>query len=274
MDNNNKSSIGNTATGQCSRKTPKERDILIGTWLGSARFGPNSDENVVSAEIDETSILKYVVHNRNTQGGILERPSPVTQQHIVQHKPLNAMERRQYVKVRNEYESGSTIELSGADDLRAVRKAQEICREFESVGLGRHQGKRVRFEKESWLDYASNSGSSKSAAVPVFETQHPTLSQFQAPRQGEMIFHDGVEYTRSYNGMFQGKHVSSPRIIQIDGEDYLKYIVLTKASPFKRNPEWRRYDACITNKCYPLFTIKMSEVAVGLRTFSMIDLLM
>ncbi|KAF7941740.1 uncharacterized protein EAE97_006577 [Botrytis byssoidea] len=79
------------------------------------------------------------------------------------------MERREYVKVRNGYESGSTIELSGTDDLRAFRKAQGICREFESVGLGRHQGKRVRFEKENWLDYASNSGSSKSAVIPVFE---------------------------------------------------------------------------------------------------------
>ncbi|THV55266.1 hypothetical protein BGAL_0011g00450 [Botrytis galanthina] len=147
----------------------------------------------------------------------------------------------EYFKVRSNYESGSTIELSGADDLRAVRKAQEIFREFESVGLGRHQRKRIRFEKESQLDYVSNSGSSKSAAIPVFEnattspmtpTQNPTLSQFQAPRNDGMIFHDGVEYTRRYNGMFQGKHVSSPSVIQIDGEDYLKYIVLTKASPF------------------------------------------
>ncbi|TGO44314.1 hypothetical protein BCON_0547g00020 [Botryotinia convoluta] len=141
MDDNDKTLIENTAAGQCSRKTPKERDALIGTWWGSARFGPISNENFVGANIDETGILKYV----NTQGGVVERPFPGTQQHrgvllaearirwYPHLKPLSAMERRGYVKVRNKYDSGSTIELSGADDLRAVREAQETVRKFESI---------------------------------------------------------------------------------------------------------------------------------------------
>ncbi|KAF7923952.1 hypothetical protein BELL_0195g00030 [Botrytis elliptica] len=339
MDNNDTTSIENAAAGQYSRKTPKERDVLIGTWLGSAGFGPVSDENVVGAKIDETGILKYVVHSRNTRGGVLERPFPGAQQHrgILMReasirwyphlKPLSVMERREYVKVRNKYESGSTIELSGADDMKAVREAQEAVRRLEyaayqeenttdmvpvilprdtthqasnflerhstyssrqdSVDLERHQTKRIRFEKEKYA-----------TTTPITPTQHPTTathnlptaldvallsksvpvapstqvssinipassknqtqishdatnstntsdslvgpegvsplrtSQVHAPRHDKTIVHDGVEYSKRYNGMFQGKHVSVPSIVHLDGEDYLKYIVLTKASQF------------------------------------------
>jgi hypothetical protein len=44
--------------------------------------------------------------------------------------------------------------------------------------------------------------------------------------------YDGVKYERKANGPFTGKLVSQGTIINIDGEDYVEYRVLTKPSFF------------------------------------------
>jgi hypothetical protein len=49
---------------------------------------------------------------------------------------------------------------------------------------------------------------------------------------GEVKYHNGIKYERKQNGPFQGKLVSSPQILNIDGEDYVEYRVLTKPSFF------------------------------------------
>lgn len=48
----------------------------------------------------------------------------------------------------------------------------------------------------------------------------------------EVKYHNGIKYERKQNGPFQGKLVSSPQILSIDGEDYVEYRVLTKPSFF------------------------------------------
>ncbi|POR36181.1 Uncharacterized protein TPAR_03624 [Tolypocladium paradoxum] len=44
--------------------------------------------------------------------------------------------------------------------------------------------------------------------------------------------YDGVKYERKSTGPFMGKLVSQGTIINIDGEDYVEYRVLTKPSFF------------------------------------------
>lgn len=56
MDENEKTSIKNTAADQCSRKAPKEGDVFIGIWLSSAGFDPIDDENVVDRRNRHTHI--------------------------------------------------------------------------------------------------------------------------------------------------------------------------------------------------------------------------
>jgi len=48
----------------------------------------------------------------------------------------------------------------------------------------------------------------------------------------EAKFYDGVKYERKPTGPFVGKLVSQGTIINIDGEDYVEYRVLTKPSFF------------------------------------------
>jgi hypothetical protein len=53
-----------------------------------------------------------------------------------------------------------------------------------------------------------------------------------APPSDEVKFYNGIKYERKQSGPFQGKLVSSPQILSIDGEDYVEYRVLTKPSFF------------------------------------------
>lgn len=56
-----------------------------------------------------------------------------------------------------------------------------------------------------------------------------------APGSVEMVdsevrYHNGIKYERKQNGPFQGKLVSQAQILNIDGEDYVEYRILTKPS--------------------------------------------
>lgn len=44
----------------------------------------------------------------------------------------------------------------------------------------------------------------------------------------EVKYHNGIKYERKQNGPFQGKLVSQAQILNIDGEDYVEYRILTK----------------------------------------------
>lgn len=48
--------------------------------------------------------------------------------------------------------------------------------------------------------------------------------------ENEVKYHHGIKYERKQNGPFQGKLVSQAQILNIDGEDYVEYRVLTKPS--------------------------------------------
>jgi hypothetical protein len=52
------------------------------------------------------------------------------------------------------------------------------------------------------------------------------------PVDNEVKYYNGIKYERKANGPFQGKLVSNAQILQIDGEDYVEYRVLTKPSFF------------------------------------------
>lgn len=49
---------------------------------------------------------------------------------------------------------------------------------------------------------------------------------------GDVMMHQGIKYERKSNGPFKDRHVSQGTIINIDGEDYVEYRVLTKPTFF------------------------------------------
>ncbi|TGO15864.1 hypothetical protein BTUL_0035g00020 [Botrytis tulipae] len=70
-------------------------------------------------------------------------------------------------------------------------------------------------------------------------TQHPVTSPCSEPTASgssltndNVKIHDGIKYTRRQNGIFEGKHVGPPQLLNIDGEDYVEYRVLTKVTTF------------------------------------------
>lgn len=58
----------------------------------------------------------------------------------------------------------------------------------------------------------------------------PRPSTASVPPTEEVKYHNGIKYERKQTGPFQGKLVSSAQILNIDGEDYVEYRVLTKPS--------------------------------------------
>jgi hypothetical protein len=56
-----------------------------------------------------------------------------------------------------------------------------------------------------------------------------TMSPSLQP-DNEIKYHNGIKYERKKNGPFQGKLVSQPQILVIDGEDYVEYRILTQPS--------------------------------------------
>ena len=60
---------------------------------------------------------------------------------------------------------------------------------------------------------------------------HPTTSM-PSPHVDETKYHHGIKYERKKTGPFEGKLCSAPQILNIDGEDYIEYRVLTKPSFF------------------------------------------
>jgi hypothetical protein len=48
--------------------------------------------------------------------------------------------------------------------------------------------------------------------------------------ENEVRYHHGIKYERKPTGPFAGKLVSQAQILNIDGEDYVEYRVLTKPS--------------------------------------------
>ncbi|KAI8960664.1 hypothetical protein F5Y11DRAFT_261260 [Daldinia sp. FL1419] len=67
----------------------------------------------------------------------------------------------------------------------------------------------------------------------VWEAQE-TMRMGPASRQGngDVMMHQGIKYERKQNGPFKDRLVSQGTIINIDGEDYVEYRVLTKPSFF------------------------------------------
>jgi hypothetical protein len=66
----------------------------------------------------------------------------------------------------------------------------------------------------------------------VWVAQQAATMPAAGPVDNEVKYYNGIKYERKANGPFQGKLVSNAQILQIDGEDYVEYRVLTKPSFF------------------------------------------
>lgn len=62
--------------------------------------------------------------------------------------------------------------------------------------------------------------------------QAATVPRASSVVDNEVKYYNGIKYERKQNGPFQGKLVSQAQILNIDGEDYVEYRVLTKPSFF------------------------------------------
>ncbi|ATZ56326.1 hypothetical protein BCIN_13g01670 [Botrytis cinerea B05.10] len=67
---------------------------------------------------------------------------------------------------------------------------------------------------------------------PATSTHLEGTANGSSSTKDNVKIHDGITYTRRQNGMLKGIHLGAPRILNIDGEDYVEYRVLTKPSPF------------------------------------------
>lgn len=67
---------------------------------------------------------------------------------------------------------------------------------------------------------------------PATSTRLEATANDSSSTKDNVKIHNGITYTRRNNGMLKGNHVGPPQILNIDGEDYVEYRVLTKPSTF------------------------------------------
>ncbi|TEY73175.1 hypothetical protein BOTCAL_0082g00260 [Botryotinia calthae] len=67
---------------------------------------------------------------------------------------------------------------------------------------------------------------------PATSTHPEATANGRSLTNDNVRIYDGIIYMRRQNGIFKGKHVGPPQILHIDGEDYVEYRVLTKATTF------------------------------------------
>ncbi|KAF5869085.1 putative trna splicing endonuclease subunit protein [Botrytis fragariae] len=96
-----------------------------------------------------------------------------------------------------------------------------------------------KFSAERQLAKSMNKLNKTWEAQQEAKTQQPVTSPHsEAIASGSSLtndndkIHNGIKYTRRQNGVFEGKHVGPPQLLNIDGEDYVEYRVLTKAATF------------------------------------------
>ncbi|KAF7950130.1 hypothetical protein EAE96_007427 [Botrytis aclada] len=133
------------------------------------------------------------------------------------------MRQREYIKVRNKYGSGYTVEISSADDLKAVREAQENVRKFESVAQQEANTTTITpvISPQVKIHQASNSLG-----------RHSTYSSRQDSVHIERQKRKRTRFEKEKQLDYLGSMIHCPALfVQIDSEDHLKYFFSTKASP-------------------------------------------
>ncbi|TGO44303.1 hypothetical protein BCON_0549g00010 [Botryotinia convoluta] len=105
--------------------------------------------------------------------------------------------------------------------------------------LGDQSAPHKKLSAERQLAKSMNKLNKTWEAQQEAKTQQPITSpRSEAAASGSSLtndnvkIHGGIKYTRRQNGIFEGKHVGPPQLLNIDGEDYVEYRVLTKATTF------------------------------------------
>ncbi|KAJ6436208.1 DDE superfamily endonuclease, CENP-B-like protein [Purpureocillium lavendulum] len=131
------------------------------------------------------------------------------------------------------------------EDLQCIRQPAQACTNVsaaELVGdkakdqLARAEAAQVRVEShaESRERFAEAAAAAAAAATAAAESTLKMLREM-LPVEADASkdkFHNGVKYERKSTGLFIGKLASPGTIINIDGEDFVEYRVLTKPSSF------------------------------------------
>lgn len=105
--------------------------------------------------------------------------------------------------------------------------------------MGDQSAPHRRLSAERQLAKSMNKLNKTWEAQQEAKTQQPVTSPRPEPAASgssltndNVKIHGGIKYTRRQNGIFEGKHVGPPQLLNIDGEDYVEYRVLTKATTF------------------------------------------
>jgi hypothetical protein len=120
---------------------------------------------------------------------------------------------------------GGGGQFSESDNVQALQKIwqQKEAQRLKYVGGGAASGVLGAGHYANGAAYTGGSGSGGPLNAG---------GAGQATTSGDAKFYGGVQYDRKASGPFAGRLISQGTIINIDGEDYVEYRVLTKPSFF------------------------------------------
>lgn len=192
-----------------------------------------SDKERKVNELKAVQKAKAVVAEQKLNGRIA--PEPQAPERVVPE-----MELRQSARFENKVSSKhqpvdeSAILLSQKEKSEARERQLEKTRKEVAMAEAAQRDSEPDIHEAAHMELKNNIKKLNKVWVAQQQvTMSGTMSPaFQpAPQaENEVRYHNGIKYERKPTGPFQGKLVSQAQILNIDGEDYVEYRILTKPS--------------------------------------------
>ncbi|OTA98665.1 hypothetical protein M426DRAFT_17177 [Hypoxylon sp. CI-4A] len=123
------------------------------------------------------------------------------------------------------------IQSRNSNNQHATTDAQKIRAQQEHAAWLANENAKGPYPGAPQPDIRREFANNMGALNNVWRVQEHMRMEPTHPN-GDVMMHEGIKYERKQNGPFKDKLVSQGTIINIDGEDYVEYRVLTKPSFF------------------------------------------
>ncbi|KAF7941739.1 uncharacterized protein EAE97_006576 [Botrytis byssoidea] len=193
----------------------RQREILEGGDRGSR------SQQLNAVKLAKAAVASQNPSNPSPSGHNVSNPDPATEQ---------SLKRKETSRIKTA-DRNQPLDLQGSNDKSADVTMGEQSAPQRKLSAERQLVKSMKKLNKTWEAQREAQQEARTQQPVTSPRPEPTASGSSLTNDNVKI-HDGIKYTRRQNGIFEGKHVGPPQLLNIDGEDYVEYRVLTKATTF------------------------------------------
>ncbi|TGO26797.1 hypothetical protein BPAE_0053g00510 [Botrytis paeoniae] len=189
----------------------RQREILEGSDLDSR------SQQLNAVKLAKAAVASQYPSDPNTSGHDVSNPDPEIEQSL----------RRKELSRGKIADEKQPPHLQGSNDDSANDTLRDQPAPHRKLSAERQLAKSMNKLNKTW-----EAQQEAQAQQPVTSPRPEAAASGSSLTNDNVKIHGGIKYTRRQNGIFEGKHVGPPQLLNIDGEDYVEYRVLTKATTF------------------------------------------